>query len=138
MRDRHRRTGRPAKPSPDEPHTDDETRLRRAAEALALADYEQGRPSKRSWLEMRTMTAVSAALCRVDIGPELTPLADEVRRALVASWRSEGPMPLPEAALDAVRDLLTLAQAQRRLCTRAEYLGAIKSARHELRRERPG
>lgn len=136
MRDRHKRAGRPPKPSPYEPHTEAETRLLRAREALALADYERGQPAKRSWLEIRTMAAIAAALARVEIGPELTAQADHVRRTMLQTWRPDGPLPLDVESIDMVRDLMALAAAQRRMCTRAEYLAAIKSARREMGRER--
>ena len=138
MRDRLKRAGGPPKPSPYEPHTEAETRLLRAREALALADYERGQPAKRCWLEIRMMAAIAAALARVEIGPELATLADAVRRAMLQTWRPDGPQPLTVEAVDSVRDLIALAAAQRRMCTRAEYLAAIKSARHEIGRERRG
>lgn len=138
MRDRRKRAGRPQRPDPHQPHTQDETRLLRAREALALAAYESGQPAKRDWLEIRTMAAIAAALARVNIGQELAALAEEVRLAMVDSWRPDGPLPLDLDAIDKVRDLMALAEVQRRLCTRAEYLAAIKSARHELGCERRG
>jgi hypothetical protein len=125
----HRRGSLRRRPIPD-----DLLRAMANADHLALAEFEAGTAGKRALIDLRDSLSIAAELARAGIGLEALPL---LLRAVVVLRQAAArglPMRVQGDHLQVLQQGVEAAQAQRRLCTLAEFQRA--SARDdEQRRE---
>lgn len=120
----------------------DESRLNqlKTVELSSLEALSKGQGRVNEWWDMTNVLNIAETMALAGIGPEVLPYCEAAQIELQAAakrYEATGKMGLTGAGIQAMRELISFHDLQRRSVCRAEYFRHIKRTQDRLRSKAP-